>query len=85
MLRILIGWLIIVLMGTLFGCSQGDYAPGQIRDTIALLKEIDATGQISFSFGGSPIQAGMKQTWFLGSENVVFTFSGKADMREDEP
>lgn len=81
----------IALMGMLsgvtclMGCSQGEYTPGQIQDTIAILRSAKADGQISFSFGGSPFQVGMKQTWFAGSENVVFSFSGKVDFTEPTP
>lgn len=57
------------------GCSD----QGQNDNVMRFLQEGGAAGDLSMSSGGSPLSAGMKQTFFLGPENASFSFDGKID------
>ena len=62
----------------LAGCANGDKGLGA-RDALAILQEGGARGHLTFSMGGSPLSAGMKQVFFLGPENTVVSFDGDVD------
>ena len=56
------------------GCDSTQY--GQ---TLTMLKEGNAQGHLVITGGGSPLQAGMKQVFFLGAENMALSFDGSID------
>lgn len=56
-----------------------------VRDTLAILERGKASGHVTMTTGGSPLTAGMKQTFFLGPENAGFAFDGNIDFGGNEP
>lgn len=53
-----------------------------MRDTMGFLQAGQARGHVNIASGGSPLGAGMKQTFFLGPEDQVITFDGDIDFSE---
>jgi len=77
-LRVLSASAVLLAPGCLAGCANGEKGLDP-RDTLAMLQEGGARGHLTVSVGGSPLSAGMKQTFFLGPENSVISFDGDVD------
>ena len=71
-LVVLAGW---VLVGGMLGCESSQ----QFDQTMKFLEDGNAEGHVVVTTGGSPLQAGMKQTFFLGPENCALSFDGNID------
>jgi len=82
--------LIVRLLPLLFvtfaltGCQGSGQQGGlTLSDTLGALEQANFAGEISFSSGGSPLQAGMKQVFFLGPENTSLTVNGRVDFTRE--
>ena len=77
-------WILVVLAGLFFlgllGC-QGAGTDGKLMvgDYLDVLQAGNADGHLTLTAGGSPVQAGMKQVFFLGPENCSMSFDGSID------
>lgn len=76
-LALLVAVLLLLLVG---GCSD----PAQSQTAMDFLRQGGAQGALTLTSGGSPVQAGMKQTFFLGPENASLNFHGSIDFRDAE-
>ncbi len=72
--------LILIVLVMFTGClATGCADSAQNNATMKFLIDGQARGHIVLTAGGSPVAAGMKQTFFLGSENAALSFDGNID------
>lgn len=65
--------ILLILFG--FGCSD----VVKFETAMTFLADGNAEGHLVLTTGGSPVQAGMKQVFFLGPENCSLSFDGDVD------
>jgi hypothetical protein len=66
--------LAVLLLG---GCAD----PQQSQTAMDFLKQGQAQGTLTMTSGGSPLQVGSKQVFFVGPENASLNFHGEIDYR----
>lgn len=73
-------WLVALATCALIGgCLMGCGDMVKFETAMAFLKDGNADGHLVLTTGGSPLQAGMKQVFFLGPENCALSFDGDVD------
>ena len=79
-MSIVLKWFgLLLLLWVFFGLSLGCDNSQQFDMTMKMLEDGNADGHIVVTTGGSPLQAGMKQVFFLGPENASLSFDGTID------
>jgi hypothetical protein len=67
----------LILLLLLGGCAD----PQQSQTAMDFLKQGQAQGTLTMTSGGSPLQVGSKQVFFVGPENASLNFHGAIDYR----
>jgi hypothetical protein len=67
--------LAVLLLG---GCAD----PQQSQTTMDFLRQGKGNGTLTLTSGGSPLQVGSKQVFFVGPENASLNFHGSVDFRD---
>lgn len=80
---------LLVFLVLMPGCRTGDpagdsAASGNVRDTLLILKEGHAAGELLLTANGSPFTVGQKTAFYVGPEDANLSFNGRVDFSRGE-